>query len=102
MPSSSDRLFRSAETRTAGFQPLSSSRQGYPGSDRSVAARRSEELPRSASRARSDRLLRPHVLAVDPGDGDRLLHRVAAEGLAELLVEDDLDEGRLAILLRGA
>ena len=41
-----------------------------------------------AGRHRSGRsLLRPHVLAIDAGDDDRLLHRVAAEGLAQFLVE---------------
>src|SRR5579885_320947 len=47
-------------------------------------------------------LLRPHVLTFDPGDDNGLLHRVAAERLAELLIEQDFDEGGLALLLRFA
>ena len=33
-------------------------------------------------------LLRTHVLALDAGHDDRLLHGIAPERLAELLVED--------------
>ncbi len=44
-------------------------------------------------------LLRPHIAAVDAGDLDRLLHRVAAEWFSQLLVENDLNEGRNALLL---
>ena len=47
-------------------------------------------------------LLLTHVLAVDAGDLDRLLHGITAERLAELLVEDDLEERRDALLLVGA
>src|SRR6476661_10908242 len=68
-------------------------------------------LPAAASIACETRLaierlshhaLRPHVLALDPGDNHRLLHRVAAERLAELLVEDHLDKGCDLALLRRA
>src|SRR5262245_34181634 len=45
-------------------------------------------------------LLRAHVLAPDAGDDHRLLHGVAAERLAQLLIEDHLDEGRHPVLLR--
>ena len=43
-------------------------------------------------------LLGPHVVAVDASHRNRLLHRVAAEGLAKLLVQHHLDEGGLAVL----
>jgi hypothetical protein len=43
-------------------------------------------------------LLRAHVVAVDAGDNDRLLHGVAAERLAQFLIEQHLDEGGFAIL----
>ncbi len=45
----------------------------------------------------SDVLLRPHVRALDASHLHRLLHRVAAEGLTQLLVEDDFDEGGHAL-----
>src|SRR5690606_33157642 len=45
-------------------------------------------------------LLRAHVLTIDAGNDRRLLHGIATEGLAELLVEDDFDESRDALLLR--
>src|SRR4029079_12637565 len=54
------------------------------------------------SSAPSGDLLRAHVLAADAGHPCRLLHRVAAERLTELLIEDHLDEGRHAFLLRFA
>src|SRR6185369_9362741 len=47
----------------------------------------------------SSDLLRAHVFAADTGHHRRLLHRVAAERLAELLIENHLDEGRHALLL---
>src|SRR6478735_2144037 len=43
--------------------------------------------------------LRTHVLALDAGHHHGLLHGVAAERLAQLLIENDLDEGRDALLL---
>src|SRR5262245_39716608 len=52
------------------------------------------------SLAPSGDLLRAHVLAADAGHHRRLLHRVAAERFTELLIEDHLDEGRHALLLR--
>ena len=55
-----------------------------------------------ASALRSGRGLLAHVLRVDACHHDRLLHRVAAEGLAQFLVENDLDEGGLPLLLRFA
>src|SRR5581483_2408965 len=45
-------------------------------------------------------LLRAHVLALDAGDGHRFLHGVAAERLAQLLVENHLDESGDAFFLR--
>ena len=42
-------------------------------------------------------LLRPHVRLADARNRDRFLHRVAAERLAEFLVENAFDEGRLVV-----
>src|SRR5262249_15636393 len=47
----------------------------------------------------SGHLLRLHVLTPDPRHDHRLLHGVAAERLAQLLIEDHLDEGGDAFLL---
>jgi GntR family transcriptional regulator/MocR family aminotransferase len=43
-------------------------------------------------------LMRAHVAGVDAGHRDRLLHRVAAERLAQFLVEHHLDQRGLAAL----
>src|SRR5919202_3919120 len=65
-----------------------------------AASRRNGDAGMSPRRPpASSVLLRPHIGTVDAGDDGRLLHRVPPEGLAELLVEDDLDEGRHAALL---
>src|SRR6476646_5239791 len=44
--------------------------------------------------------LRPHILALDARHHDRLLHRIAPEGLAQLLIEDHLDECGDTFVLR--
>ncbi len=46
--------------------------------------------------------LRPHVFAVDTRDRHRFFHGVAAERLAEFLVEQHLDERRDPLGLIGA
>ena len=46
----------------------------------------------------SRRILRAHIGFIDARNFYRLLHRIAAEGFAKLLVQQDLDKGRLAFL----
>ena len=47
----------------------------------------------------SNALLRAHVLAPNARHDSRRLHGIPAERLAELLIQNDLDEGRHALLL---
>lgn len=44
-------------------------------------------------------LLRFHVAAINASHFDRCFHRIAPEGFAKLLIEDDFDEGGDAVLL---
>ena len=45
-------------------------------------------------------MLRAHVLTLDACHDHGFFHGVSAEGLTKLLIENNLDEGRDAVLLR--
>ncbi len=62
-------------------------------------AARTQPFSSSSSEDDLSDFLRSHVFAIDAGNLDRLLHRVASERLAKLLVKQNLDERCEALLL---